>query len=59
MTFTELHQPGYWQDIVLTRRNYARQKYKKEIYITPRRVSIVDFQMIVFGGNSRWAGGFQ
>src|SRR5580704_6783743 len=40
-TYTSL---VYWQDIVLTLRNYAREKYKKEIYITANGVySFVDF----------------
>ncbi len=35
----------YWQDIVLQVRNYARQKYGKEIYITANGVfPFVDFQ---------------
>jgi hypothetical protein len=35
----------YWQDVVLTLRNYARQKYGKEIYITANGVfPFVDFQ---------------
>ena len=49
-TYTSL---VYWQDIVLTLRNYARQKYNKEIYITANGVfPFVDFQMIgLWGGN--------
>jgi hypothetical protein len=35
----------YWQDIVLTLRNYARQKYGREIYITSNGIfPFVDFQ---------------
>ncbi|MGA2651302.1 MAG: hypothetical protein ABSF28_12295 [Terracidiphilus sp.] len=35
----------YWQDIVVTLRNYARQKYGKEIYITANGIfPFVDFQ---------------
>jgi len=35
----------YWQDIVLTLRNYARQNYGREIYITANGVyPFVDFQ---------------
>ena len=42
----------YWQDIVLTLRNYARQKYGKEILITANGVwPFVDFQM-----NGLWDG---
>lgn len=41
-TYTSL---VYWQDIVLTLRTYARQKYKREIYITANGVyPFVDFQ---------------
>ena len=49
----------YWQDIVLTLRNYARQKYNKEIYITANGVfPFVDFQMIgLWGGNPDGPGG--
>ena len=49
-TYTSL---VYWQDIVLTLRTYARQKYNKEIYITANGVfPFVDFQMIgLWGGN--------
>jgi hypothetical protein len=48
-TYTSL---VYWQDIVLTLRNYARQKYGKEIYITANGVfPFVDFQM-----NGLWDG---
>jgi hypothetical protein len=55
-TYTSL---VYWQDIVLTLRNYARQKYKKEIYITANGVfPFVDFQMIgLWGGNPDGPGG--
>jgi hypothetical protein len=36
----------YWQNIVLRLRNYARQKYGKEIYITANGIlPFVDFQM--------------
>jgi hypothetical protein len=42
----------YWQDVVLTLRKYARQKYGKEIYITANGVfPFVDFQM-----NGLWDG---
>jgi hypothetical protein len=42
----------YWQDIVLTLRNYARQKYGREVYITANGVfPFVDFQM-----NGLWDG---
>jgi len=43
----------------LTLRNYARQKYKKEIYITANGVfPFVDFQMIgLWGGNPDGPGG--
>ena len=42
----------YWQDIVLSLRNYARQKYNREIYITANGVfPFVDFQM-----NGLWDG---
>lgn len=42
----------YWQNIVLTLRNYARQKYGKEIYVTANGVwPFVDFQM-----NGLWDG---
>jgi hypothetical protein len=48
-TYTSL---VYWQDIVLTLRNYARQKYGKEILITANGVfPFVDFQM-----NGLWDG---
>jgi len=41
-TYTSL---VYWQDIVLTLRQYARQKYGREIYITANGVyPFVDFQ---------------
>ena len=55
-TYTSL---VYWQDIVLTLRNYARQKYDKEIYITANGVfPFVDFQMIgLWGGNPDGPGG--
>jgi len=55
-TYTSL---VYWQDIVLTLRNYARHKYKKEIYITANGVfPFVDFQMIgLWGGNPDGPGG--
>lgn len=42
----------YWQDVVLALRNYARQKYGKEILITANGVfPFVDFQM-----NGLWDG---
>jgi hypothetical protein len=42
----------YWQDMVLTLRNYARQQYGREIYITANGVfPFVDFQM-----NGLWDG---
>jgi hypothetical protein len=48
-TYTSL---VFWQDIVLTLRNYARQKYGREIYITANGVfPFVDFQM-----NGLWDG---
>jgi hypothetical protein len=48
-TYTSL---VYWQNIVLTLRNYARQKYGKEILITANGVwPYVDFQM-----NGLWDG---
>lgn len=55
-TYTSL---VYWQDIVLTLRNYARKKYSKEIYITANGVfPFVDFQMIgLWGGNPDGPGG--
>ena len=55
-TYTSL---VYWQDIVLTLRNYAREKYNKEIYITANGVfPFVDFQMIgLWGGNPDGPGG--
>jgi hypothetical protein len=55
-TYTSL---VYWQDIVLTLRNYARQKYNKEIYITANGVfPFVDFQMSgLWGGNPDGPGG--
>lgn len=55
-TYTSL---VYWQDIVLTLRNYARKKYNKEIYITANGVfPFVDFQMIgLWGGNPDGPGG--
>ena len=55
-TYTSL---VYWQDIVLTLRNYARQKYNKEIYMTANGVfPFVDFQMIgLWGGNPDGPGG--
>jgi hypothetical protein len=41
-TYTSL---VYWQDIVLTLRTYARQKYNREIYITANGIyPFVDFQ---------------
>ena len=55
-TYTSL---VYWQDIVLTLRNYARKKYNKEIYITANGVfPFVDFQTIgLWGGNPDGSGG--
>jgi hypothetical protein len=55
-TYTSL---VYWQDIVLTLRKYARQKYNKEIYITANGVfPFVDLQMIgLWGGNHDGPGG--
>jgi len=48
-TYTSL---VYWQDVVLTLRNYARQKYSREIYITENGIfPFVDFQM-----NGLWDG---
>ena len=55
-TYTSL---VYWQDVVLTLRNYARQKYGKEILITANGVwPFVDFQMNgLWGGNPDGPGG--
>jgi hypothetical protein len=49
----------YWQDIVVTLRTYARQKYGKEIYITANGVlPFVDFQANgLYEGNSNGPGG--
>jgi hypothetical protein len=49
----------YWQDIVLTVRQYARQKYGKEIYITANGVfPFVDFQANgLYEGNSNGPNG--
>ena len=49
----------YWQDIVLTLRNYARQKYGKEIYITSNGTyPFVDFQAIgLYDYNDNGPGG--
>jgi hypothetical protein len=48
-TYTSL---VYWQDIVLSVRNYARQKYGREILITANGIfPFVDFQM-----NGLWDG---
>jgi len=49
----------YWQDIVVTLRNYARQKYGKEIYITANGVfPFVDFQSNgLYDGNTNGPGG--
>lgn len=46
-TFVETYPSlVYWQDIVLTLRQYARQRYGKEIYITANGIfPFVDFQM--------------
>jgi hypothetical protein len=55
-TYTSL---VYWQQIVLTLRNYARQKYNKEIFITANGVyPFVDFQSNgLWGGNPDGPGG--
>jgi hypothetical protein len=55
-TYTSL---VYWQNIVLTLRNYARQKYGREIYITANGVfPFVDFQMNgLWDGNPDGSGG--
>jgi hypothetical protein len=42
----------YWQDVVLTLRNYARQKYGKEILITANGV----FPFVDFQANGLWGG---
>jgi hypothetical protein len=49
----------YWQDIVVTLREYARQKYGKEIYITANGTyPFVDFQAIgLFDNNINGPGG--
>jgi hypothetical protein len=49
----------YWQDIVVTLRTYARQKYGKEIYITANGVlPFVDFQANgLYEGNTNGPGG--
>jgi hypothetical protein len=49
----------YWQDIVLALRNYARQKYGREIYITANGIyPFVDFQAAgLFDYNSNGPGG--
>jgi hypothetical protein len=49
----------YWQDIVVTLREYARQKYGKEIYITANGTyPFVDFQAIgLFDYNINGPGG--
>jgi hypothetical protein len=46
-TFVETYPSlVWWQDMVLTLRTYARQKYGKEIYITANGIfPFVDFQM--------------
>jgi hypothetical protein len=55
-TYTSL---VYWQEIVLALRNYARQKYGKEIYITANGVfPFTDFQANgLWGGNPDGPGG--
>jgi hypothetical protein len=49
----------YWQDIVLTLRNYARQKYGREIYITSNGIyPFVDFQGVgLYDYNDNGPGG--
>jgi len=49
----------YWQDIVLTLRNYARQKYGREIYVTANGVfPFVDFQSNgLYDGNGNGPNG--
>jgi hypothetical protein len=49
----------YWQDIVLTLRNYARQKYGREIYITSNGIyPFVDFQAVgLYDYNDNGPGG--
>jgi hypothetical protein len=49
----------YWQDIVVTLRNYARQKYGREIYITSNGIfPFVDFQSNgLYDGNTNGPGG--
>jgi hypothetical protein len=49
----------YWQDIVVTLRNYARQKYGREIYITSNGTyPFVDFQAVgLFDYNGNGPGG--
>jgi hypothetical protein len=49
----------YWQDIVVALRNYARQKYGREIYITANGTyPFVDFQAIgLFDFNTNGPGG--
>lgn len=59
-TFTNTYMSQvYWQDIVLTVRQYARQKYGKEIYITANGVfPFVDFQSNgLYEGNSNGPNG--
>ncbi len=49
----------YWQDIVATLRNYARQKYGREIYISANGIyPFVDFQTVgLFDYNANGPGG--
>jgi hypothetical protein len=59
-TFTNTYMSlVYWQDIVLTVRQYARQKYGKEIYISSNGVfPFVDFQSNgLYEGNSNGPNG--
>lgn len=59
-TFTNTYMSlVYWQDIVLTVRQYARQKYGKEIYITANGVfPFVDFQSNgLYEGNTNGPNG--
>jgi hypothetical protein len=59
-TFTNTYMSlVYWQDIVLTVRQYARQKYGREIYITANGVfPFVDFQANgLYEGNSNGPNG--
>jgi hypothetical protein len=59
-TFTNTYMSlVYWQDIVLRVRQYARQKYGKEVYITANGVfPFVDFQANgLYEGNSNGPNG--